>query len=194
MNQSLDMWAGSNFLNHKNTKYTICWKLYDTLEQRFLSYKDMTKINNKNDFKNIYWIKYYRTRKNNISSLKYFPNEIELINLTYSLFYLVQKIQFGGFIQDYWNFNSNVALRTGLSAQDCSNLLTTFPLNIQRSIIEKNHIAISNISQLLSVIKNQEPDLINWYESKINPFGSREVTYTPQIFRNASLLAKSGFN
>ncbi len=194
MNQSLDMWAGSNFIIHKNSKYSIVWKVFDDEKRIYLSQKELEKLSELPIYEHLFWIKYYKSPKKLISSLKYFPLEDEHTYLPYSLFYLIQKIRFGGFIQDYWNFDKSVSLRAGLTSNDCSRILKIFPFNKQDSIIQNNLIAITNNSNFVSIVTSHKINLINWFQSNIIPFGIRDVTYSPQIFRIVTLLEKSGFN
>ena len=194
MNQALDMWAGVNSIVYKNKNYAINWKLYNFETNNFLTLQDIYDFAFKQDNNNLFWIKYYKTSKKGISSLKFFPQGQELINLPYSFYHLLQKVRFGGIIQDYWNFDKNVSLRAGLSSVDCSHLLSIFPMNKQREIIQNNHLAIVSQNKLLNVVKYQNIEILNWFNSNIIPFGKIDVTYSPQIFRIASLIEKLGFN
>ena len=194
MNQSLDMWAGQNYINHKNKIYKINWKLFDKNLGVYLSKDDLNKISQSFHINNLFWIKFYQGTKKRINSLNFYPKENEKILLPYGLYSIIQKIRLGGFFQDYWNFSYSISLRTGLQVDDCTNILNTFPYNSQNEIIENNSHITQNQSMLLSIVKAQEINLINWFPSNIIPFGIRDVTYSPEIFRVASLIEKFGFN
>ena len=192
MNQALDMWAGENYVYSSNTnnKYKVFWKLFDTESKRFISEQELQKYY-LNEFNGLFWIKFYQASKRVISSLHHQQYGLEKILLPYSFFGLIQKIRLGGFIQDYWNIDKETSLRTGLSATDCSSLLTKFPLNKQSDTIERYLNIIKKNSSLLSIVKFQNISLMNWFTSNIIPFGTRDVTYSPEISRVVSLVEKS---
>ena len=192
MNQALDMWAGENYIYSTNTnnKYRVFWKLFDTKSKKSISEQELQNYYI-NEFNGLFWIKFYQASKRVISSLHHRQNGLEKILLPYPFFGLLQKIRLGGFIQDYWNFEKETSLRTGLCAADCSNLLMNFPFNKQSDIIERYFNIINKNSSLLSIVKARNINLMNWFTSNVIPFGTRDVTYSPEISRVVSLVEKS---
>jgi hypothetical protein len=193
LNQALDMWAGNNICAFNNqVKHSIKWRLYDVKSNKFISKTQLqTYLTVKNE-KYLFWIKYYKSQYNIYSSLNHNKALQEQIFLPYSLFILIQKVKLGGIFQDYWNID-NSGLRIGLTGDQCYELEKLFENNKQIDLVKKSRSEIRINTNLLSITKKEPSELINWFSFNIIPFGSCDITYSPEISRVISLLDKSGF-
>jgi len=194
-NEALDMWAGDNqlfFENNFKKSISIGWILHNLAKNTLLSQKETKKININTQRHDFMWEKIYLIYENNKSSISFslLTEGQEKIAIPKELGKLLSNLEIFAIFQDYWSYGDSNPLRAGFSKK----LLEEFS-----SVLIKYSSALgvpglaNTLKEQLSKKSNEFNQEKYWLETQLIPFGSVDVTYTPDQFEFMKMNENLGF-
>jgi hypothetical protein len=197
-NEALDMWAGPHYIFPvPDRRMNVRWQVHDLTNKFYLAKKQLL-----NDlvYDDIYWEKIVPESYQLYLTDSDYILPAEKIFLPPMLKNILKKIKIGGIFHDYWSEEEYTSLRAGLVEKDYSKISKRYSSvlkNENHSVNHRSSVPLFNYSYqtlLNEKLSNFDKSTFNlWQNADIIPFGTVDVTYTPNIHELITALAHAHF-
>ena len=200
-NEALDMWPGQHLLlKNRNASYQVAWQLKNFDTDHIYT---KTNLNDTLHIDGSYWEKHCLTMNN--EQIVPITKDLytESVLLPRALRHLVSLSRIGGIIQDYWSFEEENPLRIGFTQKDCLEFIHKY--SSKKHLLTyvnffKKMLTTQSSGELFDEIDENEKILLStiptmkfmkyWFESPLIPYGSVDITYSPNAIELRETLSK----